>query len=65
MREMAKETNLPMRLGAYRDGLGGLTPEAEELVVEEHIASRNEAAGSQSTDEDTLVNARQYLKTGD
>lgn len=47
MREMAKETNLPMMLGAYRDGLGGLTPEAEELVVEEHIASRNEAAGSQ------------------
>lgn len=47
MREMAKETDLPVMLGAYWDGLGGLTPEAEELVVEEHIAAPNAAAGSQ------------------
>ena len=46
MREMAKETNLPMMLGAYRCGLGGLTLEAEE-PVDEDIAAPNAAAGSQ------------------
>lgn len=48
MREMAKETDLPVVSGTYRDGLGGLTPEAEEPVDEEHIAALNAAAGSQN-----------------
>ena len=30
MRGMAKETDLPVMLGAHQDGFGGLTPEAEE-----------------------------------
>lgn len=36
MREMAKETDLQVVSGAYWDGLGGLTPEAEEPVDEEY-----------------------------
>lgn len=47
MREIAEETDLPVMLGAYWDGLGGLTPEAEEPVDEEHIAAPNAATGSQ------------------
>lgn len=47
MREMAKEPDLPVMLGAYRDGLGGITPEAKGPVDEEHIAAPNAAAGSQ------------------
>lgn len=44
---MAKETDVLVVSGTYRDGLGGLTPEAEEPVDEEHIAAPNVAAGSQ------------------
>ena len=47
MREMAKETDVLVVSGTYRDGLGGLTPEAEEPVDEEHISAPNVAAGSQ------------------
>lgn len=47
MRGIAKETDLPVMLGAYRDGLEALTPEAEEPVDEEHIAAPNAAASSQ------------------
>lgn len=47
MRGIIKETDLPVMLGAYWDGLGGLTLEAEEPIDEEHIAAPNAAAGSQ------------------
>lgn len=62
---MAKETDLPVVSGAYWDGLGGLTPETDEPVDEDHIAAPNAAAGSQKPDEDTLVDVRQQLRTGD
>lgn len=64
MREIGKEIYLPVVSGAYWNGLGGLTPEAEQPVDEEHIAAPESVAGSQKADEDTLVDVSQQLRTG-